>query len=112
MREAYDVAIWRNIICQLAGALLGDRLDLPPRLIRRRTPHSVGLRAKIALLRLEDVRHPDLRIPVDDREPGALHLHHYPVSGLEAVTLGVQVDRDRGHLVRYHRFRLFERIAE
>ena len=67
--------------------------------------HRVRLRLEVARLRVEDVRHVCLRIPVVEREPRALHLHHDPVPLDEPVELLVQVHRERRHRVRGNRRR-------
>ncbi len=45
-------------------------------------------RDEVGRLREKDVRHELLRVPIDDREPGALHLHHDAVPGLKRVIVG------------------------
>ena len=63
------------------------------------------LRFEIAVLRGEDVRNERLRIPVDEREPAALHLNHDAVALLESVILRVEVDDELLDLVRLNKAR-------
>src|ERR1039458_4249116 len=90
---------------------------LPPSLHHRqhhRAPPVHPLRRLhiIRRLRLKDVRHELLRIPVVHREPRALHLHHDPVPLHKRVRIRVQIDRVLHRLARRHRLRLLETIPE
>src|SRR5258706_13593856 len=67
------------------------RLHLDPRWIRRGAPDPMGLGFEIALFRLENVRHPGLRIAIDNWKPAALDLHHHLVALLKSIALGVEV---------------------
>ena len=42
-------------------------------------------RLKVRVSRQEDIRHEALRVAIDQREPGALDLHHDPVARTEHV---------------------------
>src|SRR6187402_185938 len=66
---------------------------------------------KIGILCEEDIRHELLRIAVDEREPGALHLDHDPVSFLEHVVVGRESDLVMLYRIRRNRLRLFKTIA-
>src|SRR5262249_15676299 len=68
--------------------------------------------AEIGLLRLEDVRHERMRIPIDEREPAALYLHANLVSLEESVILRVQVDHVLVGVVGNDRLRALEALAE
>ena len=54
--------------------------------------------------------HKLLGIAVDHRKPGALYLHHDPVTFSEAVALVSKVKRNLGHLVRNYWLRMFKAV--
>src|ERR1019366_2369412 len=60
------------------------------RILRRPVDHVRRL-LEIRRGRHENVWNESLRIPVNDRKPGALHLHHDPMAAQEGVLLGVHV---------------------
>ena len=53
---------------------------------------AMGCRPEIGFLGFKDVRHKDLRIAVNDGEPGALHLDHHAMPFQKAVVLCVQAE--------------------
>ncbi len=66
--------------------------------MRRQILRSVDAhrcRLEVRLGRRVDVRHERLRIAIDEREPGALHLNHQPVAFLERVKDVLQLIVDR-----------------
>ena len=65
---------------------------------------------KILYLRMIDI-HKLLGISVDHWKPGALNLHHDPVSLSETVALASKVKLDLGHLVRNQRLRMFKAVS-
>ena len=66
----------------------------------------------VRLLGFKNIGDKLLRVTIDDRKPGALHLDHDAVAPLEDVVRGVQVDRKRRDGAGDKWFRRFERIAE
>src|SRR5580704_6119686 len=66
----------------------------------------------VRFLRFEDVGYKFLRIAVDDREPGALDLHHDAMALFENVIRGVQINRERRDRVWRDGFWFFEGFAE
>ena len=73
-----------------------------------RAPDTVCLCSKIGRLRVEDVRHEDLRIAIIQREPRALHLHHDAVPLLEAIRLRRNMHRVLEHPIGRDRLRMVE----
>ena len=77
------------------------------RRLRAGSEDALRGRDEVGRLREKDVRHELLRVPIDHREPGALHLHHDAVPGLERVIVGGErnhvldrnVRRQRGGLL-------------
>src|ERR1043165_2578399 len=49
-------------------------------------------RLKVSVSRLENVRYKLLRVSIDNRKPGALHLHHNTVALLESMFVGRKSD--------------------
>src|SRR5579871_6968757 len=92
------LASWQNIY-------------LNARWIFRRPVNRFRRLLVIRILRFKNVRHKFLRIPVVEREPRALHLHHDAVPLLEHMIRAVQIYLERRHLIRRNRFRLLIRIA-
>src|SRR5439155_10773023 len=71
------------------GSLARDYPHLHGRRPARGAVHPDRRRAIVRAPSLEDIGHERLRVPVDEREPGALHLDHDAVSLEEAVILAV-----------------------
>src|SRR5438045_6027779 len=80
--------------------------------IAARAKDSLGGRLKIRFLCQEDVRDEFLRIPIVQREPGALDLDHEAMALQERVVVCMQVNRVFNDLVGGNGLRLCERIAE
>ena len=53
----------------------------------------MGSLPEIAGLRIENISNKRLRIPVNDRKPGALYLHHDPMPLTESVVLRMKAER-------------------
>ena len=73
---------------------------------------ALGRRPVVRGLGQEDVLDEGLRIPVDEREPGALHLDHDLVALEKAVVGPVEVDREIRDPVGDERLGLFEARPE
>ena len=64
---------------------------------------------KIRILDLIDIGE-FLRIPVDDRKPGALDLNHNFMPFEECVAFVVEIKFDMGHFIRHQRLRFFKTV--
>jgi hypothetical protein len=102
---------------------LGLPLDLPSRSGRQHlhfeptgvsgcVPHALRRLHEVLFPRLEDIRHEGLRVPVEEREPAALHLHHDPMPALEGVQHILQGKFDRRSLPRDESLRELITLAE
>src|SRR6266567_1560988 len=80
--------------------------------IAARAKDSLGGRLKIRFLYQENVRDKLLRIPVVQREPGALNLDHDAMALKERVIVCMKVNRVFNDLLCGNGLRLYERIAE
>ncbi len=76
------------------------------RRILRRPKHRHRLRLIRTSRRRHNVLHIRLRIPVVQREPARLHLHHHPVPLQKRVVHPMQTPLVLRHLARLHRLRL------
>ena len=66
----------------------------------RRTIDSLSSFLEVRLFCVVDIDK-SLWISVDHREPGALNLHHQPMTLLERVENVIQDELDLGHLIRH-----------
>src|SRR5258707_1215462 len=76
----------------LAAQYLLHHAHTDERRLVGRVIDAMRLRLEVGCLRLKNIGHPRLRIPIVERKPRALHLHHHPMTLLETVALLMKVD--------------------
>ena len=82
-----------------SSLLVRDHRYLDVRRILFRTVDSLNSLLIIGRLCFENVWHVFLRVAINDREPGALDLHHDAVAFLEHVIVGVEINRKGSDLI-------------
>ena len=100
-------------LAQLFRRLLHrQHLHADMRRILRRTIDTLSRRLEVAVAGLEYVRHIFLRVAIDQRKPGALHLHHDLVPLAKTVMTPVQIDRVFVDLIGNDRFGFRKTLAK
>src|SRR5688500_7947533 len=77
-----------------------------------RPVHSLRSFLIVRSSRVENVLNPLLRIPVVQREPRALHLHHNAMALQKCMIVGMQADPVGRDLVHYDRLRTLKALAK
>src|SRR5262245_151931 len=103
-RDRIGVILWREEVSF-------DHAHRDARWHFGRTVHPVRGLSEVRLLGTVNVAE-RLRVPVGEREPGALHLNHDLVAGAEAVANVGESELHGRRLARFKRLRLLEAVAE